>query len=267
VTGRLGALAATVAADVQARSRRAFLLAIGAALLASFALGASIVPVAIAGNLLLSYAVFVGAFGAALAAALLAQYGGTFGDALAVAGWARLDAEERWRRLGAGRIPRSEAEARSWLDAHQDQTVLQPQRLTAQLFAGDLEAARTTLARYPSATAFQRFDALNDAWFLDFVGGELPALHGVEAAAREVEDPDERLRTEVSVAMLRAHTAVAAGGDWVPPLASLRPLLGSRAGGVVGTRYVMTAWTLLMTITTAMVGVALLVGRVTGVWR
>jgi hypothetical protein len=184
VNDRFAALGTAMQAEVYARGRRAFLVAIGAALLAAFALGASFVPIAIAGNLLISYAVFLAAFAATLAPALLWQFSGAFGDALAVAGWGRLEAEERRRDLGVGRIPRSPAEARAWLAAHPDSASFQPQRAGAFIVAGDLEAAREALASFPSETAYQRFDKLGDTWFLDFMGGALPDLHDVESAPR-----------------------------------------------------------------------------------
>jgi hypothetical protein len=266
VSGRLGALAAALSAEVQHRSRRAFLLALGGGLLAVFALGASVLPSGIASNLLLVMGVFLAVFGASLALLLIQAFGGAFGDALAVAGWARLDADERRKAEGAGRIPRSPAEARAWLSAHPEPATFQSHRLSAQILAGELDAARATLATYPSATPLDRFEMLDDGWFLDFLEGEDPDLAPLAAAADQLTVEPERTFAAVIVATLRAHAAVAAGGDWVAPLAAERPRLGERAAGIVGGRYVAASWTLMMAGASVIIGFALLVGRATGVW-
>jgi hypothetical protein len=266
VSGRLGALAAAVTEDVRRRSRRAILLAIGAGLLANFTLGASILPSAFTTNLLLAYGLFLGAFAIVLAAGLLQQFGGTFGDALAVGGWSRLEAEARWRRLGAGRIPRSPAEALKWLSDHPDPAALQPQRLAALLLTNDVAGARATLETYPADTVYERFGAECDRWALDFVEGAMPDFAHVEALAAEITDPHHQRSAAASMAILRAHAAVAEGRDWVPPLAATRPLVGDAADGIIGARYVLPSWTMSVAIAALLIGVALLFGRLTGVW-
>jgi hypothetical protein len=267
VSGRLGALGAAFTSEVATRSRRAFLLALAAGLLAAFALGASVVPIEISANLLIAYAAFLGAFALTLAAVLYQQFRGEFGDALAVAGWARLDADQRWRRLGAGRIPRSPAEAQRWLREHPDPLTLQPQRLSSSLLAGDLDGARAALGAYPLETPFQRFDAVSDRWFLEFLEGQLPPLDDVEAAASNLEDEADRRQAAVAIATLRAHTAVAQGADWVRPVASVRPVLADAAGGIIAARYIIPAWTASVAIAALLIGIALLFGRISGVWR
>ena len=266
MTDRRNLLVAAFDAEVHARSRRAFLVALGASVVGGFALGASVLPIEIGGDLLLSYGVFLAVFGAVLCVMLVTQYGGDFGDALAVAVWARLHAEDEWQRLGAGRIPIGREQAEAWLAAHPDEATLRAQRLSAQLSAGRLEEARRTLETYPTATPYQRFDQAVDGWILDFVEGRQPALNEVEALAREIDSPDERMVAESSLALARAYLAVATGGDPMAVLAAARPELGDRAAGLVGSRYVLRTWTIVMTIAAGLVGVALLVGRATGVW-
>jgi hypothetical protein len=266
VSDRFGALPGAFSAELQRRVRRAFLLALGAGLLAVFALGASILPGALSTDLLLSYALFLATFAGSLALFLLRELGGPFGDALAVAHWARRDAEERRAAVGAGRIPRNHAEARAWLAAHPDPEALQSQRLSAQVMAGDLAAARATLATYPSDTAFDRFERLDDGWFLDYLEGGEPSLATLEEAAAELTDERQRTFAAVIIGTLRAHAAAASGGDWISPLARERPRLGEQAAGFVGSRYVLFTWTVLVAIASGLVGVALTVGRATGVW-
>jgi hypothetical protein len=266
VSGRLGALAAAVSADVQRRSLRAFLLALGSGLLGVFALGASILPDGIVTNLLFAYAVFVGIFGVSLALLLIKAFSGAFGDALAVAGWARLDAEDRRRDAGGGRIPRSPGEARGWLAAHPVDSTLPAHRFSAEILAGELEAARKTLEAYPSTTELDRFEILDDGWFLDFLQGRVLDLDPLETAAAALGAEAQRTFAAVAIATLRAHAAAVAGIDWIPPLAAERQRVGSRADGIVASRYIVASWTLTMTVTSVMVGFALLVGRATGVW-
>ncbi|HEX6475497.1 MAG TPA: hypothetical protein VF114_10485, partial [Candidatus Limnocylindria bacterium] len=206
---RLNALAGEFSREVHGRVRRAFLMALGAGLLSAFALGASVVPIEISGNLLIAYGIFLAVSGSVLGLVLLRQFGGTFGDALAVVVWGRRHAEERWQRLGAGRIPRTPQEARAWLTAHPDPGSLQAQRLSAQIGAGDLPAARATLATYPTDTAGQRYELGSDAWFLDFLDGALPPVEPIAAAAAAVADEPEW--AAVGVATLRAHAASVTG--------------------------------------------------------
>jgi len=267
VSGRLAALATAVTDDVSRRSRRAFLLALGAGLLANFALGASILPSAFTANLLLAYALFLGVFAMVLAAVLLQQFGGQFGDALAVGGWSRLEAEARWRGLGASRIPRSPAEAQKWLRDHPDPDALQPQRFAALLLAGDLAGAKATLETCPADTAYERFGIESDRWALDFVEGAIPDLARVEALAAEISDPHEERHAVTTMAILRAHVALAEGSEWVPKMAAVRPLVGDAADGIIGARYVVPAWTMSMAIAALLTGGALVLGRLTGVWR
>jgi hypothetical protein len=267
VSARFGALAARISAEVQRRTLRAFLIGLGAGMLAVFAMGASILPDGITTNLLLAYGVFVAAFGITLALLLVQAFGGAFGDALAVAGWARLHAEERRKAAGGGRIPRSPAEARAWLAASAGTAALPAHRFSVQILAGELGAARETLGAYPTATGLERFEILDDGWFLDFLEGRVLDLVPLEAAAAELGTEEERTVAAVAIATLRAHAAAAAGSDWIGPLAAERARVAGRADGIVGARYVVASWTLTMAVTSVMVGFALLVGRVTGVWE
>lgn len=261
---RLNALARQFDREVQARARRSLLVALGAGLVAAFALGAAFIPVEVSGNLLLTYAVFLAPFAIVLAVMLLGQFSGPFGDALAVATWGRLHAEDRWKRLGAGRLPRNRQEAQAWLAAHPDEDAFQAQHLSARLGVGDLAAARATLPHYPTETPAQRYELASDAWFVAFLAGEALPLEAVTEAAAAVDDEPEW--AAVGLATTLAHAAVASGGDWMRPLAEVRPLLGPRADGLVGTRFILATWTVYMGAAAVMVGIALFIGRSTGIW-
>ena len=266
MSDRRNHLATVFQEEVHRRIQRSFLVALGASLLASFALGGSVVPIAIAGSLLLTYGLFMAVFGSTLAIMLVTQFGGQFGDALAVVVWARLRAEDRWREVDAGRIPIGPEQARAWLAAHPDESSLPPQRLSAQLSAGLLADARLTLTRYPSTTPYERYDQIADGWFLDFVEGADGRFDAADAAAAAIDTEDERQLVAANGALMRAHVAAAAGQDPYAVLAAARQPLGDRAAGLVGSRYVVRTWTFLMAVAAGLVGVALVVGRMTGIW-
>lgn len=253
--------------EVQRRSRRAFLIALGLALVAAFAWGGSFLPVTVRGDLLLTYGLFLAVYAVALALALLRGFGHELGDALAVVLWARLDAEEQSRRLTGAKIPVGHAAAASWLARHGNTPGLAPQRVVAQILTGDLDGARATLHDYPSATPYQRFELASDRWFIDFVSGQDPPLAPVEAAAAESVDPEDRARAAASIATLQAHALASAGGNWLPALASARDAVGDRANLLVVSRALVPAWTFYMASAALLIGLALLVGRLTGVWR
>jgi hypothetical protein len=267
VTDRRNHLATVVQEEVYRRVRRSFLVALGASLLASFAVGGSVVPIAIAGNLLITSGLFRAVFGTTLALMLVTQFGGEFGDALAVVVWARLRTEDRWRELGAGRIPMGLEQAQAWLAAHPDEASLPAQRLSAQLSAGLLEDARRTVARYPTTTPYQRYDQAADRWFLDFLEGNEGPVDAVDAVGAAIDTDDERRLAVANRALMHAHVAAANGREPYPELAAARPQLGDSAAGLVGSRYVTRTWTFLMVVAAGLMGVALLVGRVTGVWH
>jgi len=260
-------LPALLGQEVQRRTRRAFLIALGLALLAVFALGASFLPMSLSADLLISYGVFLGVYAVALALVLLRDFGHELGDALAVVIWARLDAEEHARRLTGAKIPVGQAAAAAWLARHGDKPGLAPQRVVAQILTGDLDGARATLGDYPTTTPYQRFERESDRWFVDFVSGVDAPLTAVEAAAAEVVDPGDRARAGASVATLRAHSLAAGGGNWLHALASARAAVGDRANMLVVSRMLMPAWTFYMASAAVLIGIALLVGRATGVWH
>jgi len=253
--------------EVQRRTRRAFVIALGLGLLAVFALGASFLPMSLSADLLISYGVFLAVYAVALALVLLRDFGHELGDALAVVIWARLDAEEHSKRLTGAKIPVGHAAAAAWLARHGDTPDLAPQRMVAHILTGDLEGARATLNHYPTTTPHQRFELASDRWFVDFVSGDDPSLAAVEAAEEEVVDPEDRARAAASVATLRAHGLAAAGGNWLHALASGRAAVGDRANMLVVSRMLMPTWTIYMASAALLIGIALLVGRVTGVWR
>jgi hypothetical protein len=264
---RNSVLPALLSQEVQRRTRRAFLIALGLGLVAVFALGASFLPITLSADLLISYGVFLAVYALALALVLLRDFGHELGDALAVVIWGRLDAEEHSKRLTGAKIPVGQAAAAAWLARHGETPGLAPQRVVAQILNGDLEGARTTLRDYPTTTPYERFELASDRWFVDFVSGVDAPTTAVDAAAEEVVDPEDRARAAASVATLRAHALAAGGGNWLQALASARAAVGHRANMLVVSRMLVPAWTFYMASAALLIGIALLVGRATGVWR
>ena len=137
--------------------QRSFLVALGAALLAAFALGGSLVPIAIAGNLLVSLRALPGRSSAStLAVMLVTQFGGEFGDALAVVVWARLRHRGSLARARRRAHPDRAGTGEGLARRASGRGVAAAQRLSAQLSAGMIDDARLTLARYPTTTPYER---------------------------------------------------------------------------------------------------------------
>jgi hypothetical protein len=264
---RFTALASAATAEQQRRQRRAFLLALGAGMLAVFSLGASIVPVEIATNLLLSYLVFLLVFGVVMAYGLMGMGGARYRDALAVSELAHRRTIAEWRRATGGDPPRSPTEADAWLAANPETEVNRRQRFSAQLRAGQVAAARETLARFPRETPYDRYWLESDKWFLSFVEGELPDPAPIAAEVAAIETPELRAHGEAGLAVALAHRAAAQDLDWIDPLASARPKVAAHVDDTRVLRVEIVAWSLLMAIASGLIGVALLVGRLTSVWR
>jgi hypothetical protein len=236
-------------------------------MLAVFSLGSSIVPVEIAANLLLSYLVFLCVFGIVMAYGLIGIGGARYRDALAVGELAHRRTITEWRRTTGGDPPRSPAEAEAWLAANPETELNRRQRCSAHLRAGDLVAARETLDRFPRETPFDRYWLESDRWFLSFVEGELPDPAPMVAEVAAIETPELRAHGEAGLATALAHRAAAQAHDWIEPLASARPKVADYVDDARVLRVEIVAWSLLMAIASGLIGVALLVGRLTGVWR
>lgn len=263
---RYWALYQTVAEEWPRRLRRAILLACLGALLAVFAFGASILPTAVTGNLLLGYLVFLGIFAVALALSLLYQTGGDYRRALTVGEFARQNAWREWNEaVGEERPPLTRDEAVAWLASHPAPD-LPEQRAYAHLLTGDVDAARALLREYPSGTDYERYGRAADQWMMDFLDGRTGALDALEQAAAAVEDPERRAVAVAGAALRRATAENAAGGDWIGPMAAAYPAVAGRATDHWRIGAVVRVWTLGMVVVSAMVGAALLFSRMTGVW-
>ena len=79
-----------------------------------------------------------------------------------------------------------------------------------------------------------------------------------------IDDPALRAHAESGLATLRAYDAAAAGVDWIAPLAAAHSRVGAFADDTWRAQMVVRIWTRHMAIASVMVGVALLVARLTG---
>jgi hypothetical protein len=261
------ALTAAATAEYERRVRRATLIPVLAGLLGVFALGSSVLPDALTSDLLLSYLVFLGVYGVVLALALLQVSSGPYGAAMSVAAVAHRGTQRAMREAtDEDALPATPVDAVAWLERHRQREGIEPQRLTAQVLAGDLAGARESLRGYPADTAFQRYWREADAWFLDRLESGSPGLAAVEAEVMAVEDPALRAHAESGLATLRAYDAAAAGADWIAPLAAVQGRVGEFTDDSWRVQMVVRIWTWHMAIASLMVGLALLVARFTGAW-
>jgi hypothetical protein len=260
-------LSRMASAELGSRVQRAFLVATVLGLVAIFALGASPLADVVGTSLLLSYAVFLGVFAIVLALALLRATGGQLGRALAVAEVGRAATEAEWREVAGIGIPTDPDVAKRWLEANPETDANRHQRLSAQVRCLDLAAARDTLTRYPRTTPFERYDAAIEEWFIEFIAGELPDPHPIEEIVATIEEPDLRSKADAGVATMRAHLAAARGGDWLAELAAPFHRIDTSSAQGIRAKLIVINWTVPMAIAAALVGLALLVGRLSGIFR
>ena len=261
------ALAAAANAEYTRRTRQATFVAVVAGLVAVFALGASLLPEDVTTDLLVGYVVFLLVYGVALALALLRVTAGPYGAAIAVGAIAHNGTlRARVEATGETNPPTTPIEAAAWLARHPEEEGIYPQRLSTQILAGDLAGARASLARYPRATAFERYWLAADAWFLDVLEGRPADLAAVEAEVEAVTEPALRAHAESGLALLRAHAAITAGRDWIAPMAAVYDRVAPFVDNTWRTPMVVRLWTWHMVIAAAIIGAALLVARLTGVW-
>lgn len=259
---RFWALPHAVVAEQGRRLRRAMLIAVGAGLLAVFALGASILPESTTGDPMLGYVVFLVAEGVVLALALLQQTGGPYRHALQVGETLRRASWRSWREATGEQVPPlTPADAAAWLARNPDETDNPTQRVHAQMMVGDLAGARRSLSHYPRETAMERYLHASQEWFLDFVDGREAGLETLQAPLAEVQDPAMRGQAAAGIAILQGYVAAARGGDWISPLAAAYPALPDPAEDDWRLPLLVRTWTLTMAVSSLMIGAALLLGR------
>jgi hypothetical protein len=244
------------------RMRSAMTIGMVAGVVAVFAFGASILPDAMTGNLVIGFLLFLLVQGVVLAVALLRLTGGEYGRALVVGEFARRASLAAWKEAtGEDAPPLSPEAAADWLARHRDEHELLMQRVHALINVGDRDGAYATLARYPRDTADQRYSHASDAWLLAFLDGSDADPAEVDALAAGLEDPEARARAQASVATLRAYLAAARGGDWVAPMAAAYPVVEGRIDDDWRWASVVRPWTMTMAVSSVIVGVAYMAWR------
>ncbi|HEX6140364.1 MAG TPA: hypothetical protein VF013_07895 [Candidatus Limnocylindria bacterium] len=260
------ALRDAVLAEGQRRQRRAVLLPALGALLAVFAFGASVLPDWITGNLLLGYLLFLAAYALLALLVLLRVYGGDYRRAVSVGELARAASERHWHERTGATAPMTPQAASDWLASHPDDAALPEETAYARLMTGDLDGMRRAVALYPRDSDADRYLVASELAVLDMLEGRPADVEHVADLAAAVSDPERRASAVASAAVLRAHVAVLAGRDWIAPLASAHPAVQEHLDEGWRVRVIVASWTVQMAIVAGLIGLALLVGRVTGVW-
>lgn len=260
------ALRDAVLAEGQHRQRRAVLVPALGALLAVFAFGASVLPDWITGNLLLGYLVFLAAYGLLALLVLLRLYGGDYRRAVSVGELARAASERHWRERTGAAAPMTVQAAADWLASHPDESAMPEETAYARLMMGDLDGMRRAVALYPRESDADRYLVASELAVLDMLEGRPADVEHVARLAAAVQDPERRAAGVASAAVLGAHAAVLAGRDWIAPLASAYPAVRADLDERWRLRVIVASWTVQMAIAAALIGLALLVGRLTGVW-
>lgn len=149
-------------------------------------------------------------------------------DAHEVMTWLNGWETDRWqaelgRRLAA--LPRSTPQM---LETLPDTMGLRPLRVELLAVRGEVDEAHERLERLPADTPWQRFErAALDEW-LAFLGDAPQIIGPMEAAQRDIADPELRLVARAMTAAARARRAAVSGGDAVAPLAAMRSELADR---------------------------------------
>jgi hypothetical protein len=244
------------------RMRSAMTIGMVAGVVAVFAFGASVLPDAMTGNLVIGFLLFLLVQGVVLAVALLRLTGGEYGRALVVGEFARRASFAAWKEAtGEDAPPLSPEAAADWLARHRDEHELLMQRVHALINVGDRDGAYAELARYPRDTAEHRYCHASDAWFLAFLDGSDADPAEVDALAAGLEDPEARVRAQASVATLRAYVAASRREDWVAPMAAAYPVVEGRIDDDWRWVSVVRPWTMTMAVSSVIVGVAYIAWR------
>jgi len=140
--------------------------------------------------------------------------------------WLAVRAEAHWAGVVGAPVPRTAPAMRAFLDATPVTPATAGEMATIRLALGDFATAREIVATMPEATDAERHQKAATSWLVDFVGGADPSLQPLEASAALVADTEDRLEAQVEIAVDAARVALARNGDWIGPMAAVRPLLG-----------------------------------------
>jgi hypothetical protein len=143
----------------------------------------------------------------------------------------------RWREVTGAKPAATPEQARDWLEANPirgDAPPLQRlARIEPLLMVGDVDGARKIAAGLPTSSPWDRFETLYQRAFVDFTAGVRVDPRPLTAAALALTDEEERLRADALIAVGRARIDLAAGKDWMAPMADARSRIGQYADGVL----------------------------------
>jgi hypothetical protein len=140
--------------------------------------------------------------------------------------WLADRSETAWRRtMGPVRVPRTEKATRAFLAATPETPENAGERYGLWMSLGEVDRAEAALEQTPEATAGQPYDRASAQWLLAFVRGETASPDLLAPLVDAIEAPEEQAAAQVELATHHARVAVAQGGDWIGPLADVRPLL------------------------------------------
>lgn len=180
---------------------------------------------------------------------------GRLGDAIDVLTWGAREAQREWAGASpdAAGVPRTPVKAQEWLASHPETPENLPQRLTAQMMIGEVEAARDTLSRYPTDTAYKRHRRAIDELTIDVIEDAPLLARKFEVASADLGD-EHRLHAVVCLAAFKAFVAALSGGDWLGTLAAARPALPEDATALGRRQLWLRSTTLHVGIVAALVG-------------
>jgi hypothetical protein len=144
--------------------------------------------------------------------------------------WLAMQAETRWRRTtGEDTVPRHAAGMREFLARTAPTRENAEERLGLWLALLDLPQARAAVAEMPDNTPVARHRRASASWLIEFAEGkdQSAALRVLDDFAGAIDDDAGRSEAVADNALAGARWALAEGQDWRPPLAAVRPQLGS----------------------------------------
>ena len=143
----------------------------------------------------------------------------------------------RWREVTSAKPAATPEQARDWLEANPirgDAPPLQRlARIEPLLMVGDVDGARKIATGLPTSSPWDRFETLYQRAFVDFTAGVRVDPRPLTSAALALTDEEERLRADALIAVGRARIDLAAGKDWMAPMADARSRIGQYADGVL----------------------------------